>query len=77
MLSVPFKLAFAQMSSLSQGTAFTSEQARLMRRFVESVILCSDSDQAGQKAIGGWLPALLECGLEVRVALLPEGEDPD
>jgi DNA primase len=60
-----------------QGTAFTSEQARLLRRFVESVILCFDSDQAGQKAIGRSLPALLGCGLEVRVALLPEAEDPD
>lgn len=60
-----------------QGTAFTPEQARLLRRFVESVILCFDSDQAGQKAIGRSLPALLECGLEVRVASLPEGEDPD
>ena len=60
-----------------QGTAFTSEQARLLRRFVESVILCFDSDQAGQKAIGRSLPALLGCGLEVRVALLPESEDPD
>ncbi len=60
-----------------QGTAFTFEQARLLRRFVESVILCFDSDQAGQKAIGRSLPALLECGLEVRVASLPEGEDPD
>ncbi len=60
-----------------QGTAFTFEQARLLRRFVESVILCFDSDQAGQKAIGRSLPALLECGLEVRVASLPESEDPD
>jgi DNA primase len=60
-----------------QGTAFTSEQARLLRRFIDSVILCFDSDQAGQKAIGRSLPALLGCGLEVRVALLPEGEDPD
>ena len=60
-----------------QGTAFTSEQARLLRRFVETVILCFDSDQAGQKAIGRSLPALLGCGLEVRVASLPQGEDPD
>jgi DNA primase len=60
-----------------QGTAFTAEQARLLRRFVESVVLCFDSDEAGQKAIGRSLPALLECGLEVRVASLPEGEDPD
>lgn len=60
-----------------QGTAFTPEQARLLRRFVESVILCFDSDQAGQEAISRSLPALLECGLDVRVASLPEGEDPD
>jgi DNA primase len=60
-----------------QGTAFTSEQARLLRRFVESVILCFDSDQAGQKAIGRSLSALLGCGVEIRVARLPEGEDPD
>ena len=60
-----------------QGTAFTPEQARLLRRFVEPVILCFDSDQAGQEAIGRSLPALLECGLDVRVASLPEGEDPD
>ena len=45
--------------------------------FVELVILCFDSDQAGQDAIGSSLPALLECGLDVRVASLPEGEDPD
>lgn len=60
-----------------QGTAFTPEQARLMRRFVETVILCFDSDRAGQQAIGRSLPALLECGLEVRVASLPDGDDPD
>lgn len=60
-----------------QGTAFTPEQARLLRRFVEAVVLCFDSDQAGLKAIGRSLPPLLECGLEVRVASLPEGEDPD
>jgi DNA primase len=60
-----------------QGTAFTPEQARLLRRFVDTVILCFDSDRAGQQAIGRSLPALLECGLQVRVASLPEGEDPD
>ncbi|HEY5814269.1 MAG TPA: toprim domain-containing protein, partial [Terrimicrobiaceae bacterium] len=60
-----------------QGTAFTLEQARLLRRFVETVILCFDSDRAGQQAIGRSMPALLECGLEVRIASLPEGEDPD
>jgi len=61
----------------SQGTAFTSDQARLLRRFVESVVLCFDSDRAGQQAVTRSLPALLENNLAVRVARLPEGEDPD
>jgi len=60
-----------------QGTAFTMEQARLLRRFVEQVILCFDSDVAGQNAVEKSLPALLSAGVEVRVARLPKGEDPD
>lgn len=60
-----------------QGTAFTPEQARLLRRFVESVTLCFDSDRAGQEAVTRSLPALLDCGMDVRVARLPAGEDPD
>lgn len=60
-----------------QGTAFTAEQARLLRRFVERVILCFDSDTAGQNAVERSLPALLAAGIEVKVARLPTGEDPD
>jgi len=60
-----------------QGTAFTPEQARLLRRFVERVILCFDSDTAGQNAVEKSLPALLSAGIGVRVATLPQGEDPD
>ena len=60
-----------------QGTAFTPEQARLLARFVERVVLCFDSDRAGQEAISRSLPSLLECGLAVRVAEIPEGHDPD
>jgi len=60
-----------------QGTAFTADQARLLRRFVERVILCFDSDIAGQNAVERSLPSLLAAGLEVRVAKLPPGEDPD
>lgn len=60
-----------------QGTAFTSEQARLLRRFVEQVILCFDSDTAGQNAVEKSLPSLLAAGIEVKVASLPSGEDPD
>jgi DNA primase len=60
-----------------QGTAFTTEQARLLRRFVERVVLCFDSDTAGQNAVEKSLPALLSAGIEVRVASLPRGADPD
>lgn len=60
-----------------QGTAFTGDQARLLRRFVETVLLCFDSDNAGQQAVERSLPALLGQGLSVRVVELPPGEDPD
>ncbi len=60
-----------------QGTAFTSDQARLLRRYVETVLLCFDSDTAGQKAATRSLPALLSNGLEVKMVVLPKGDDPD
>lgn len=61
----------------SQGTAFTSDQARVLQRFVETVVLCFDSDRAGQEAVTKSLSSLLDHGLEVKVARLPQGEDPD
>ena len=60
-----------------QGTAFTARQARILKRYVEEVILCFDSDAAGEKAAERSLPALLGENLAVRVAKLPKGEDPD
>ncbi len=60
-----------------QGTAFTPKQARILRRYVEEVVLCFDSDAAGLKAAERSLPSLLEERLAVRVVTLPPGEDPD
>lgn len=60
-----------------QGTAFTVDQARLLRRFVETVLLCFDSDRAGEMATTRSLPALFSQGLNVKVVILPAGEDPD
>lgn len=60
-----------------QGTAFTPQQANLLKRFVDSVVLCFDADAAGQKAAESSLPPLLTQGLTVRVLTLPPGEDPD
>ena len=60
-----------------QGTAFTDNQARILKRFVSEVVLCFDADTAGQKAAERSLDALLQNDLVVRVAEMPAGEDPD
>jgi len=60
-----------------QGTAFTPKQARLLKRHVEEVVLCFDSDNAGQKAAEKSLPVLLAENLPVCVAEMPAGHDPD
>jgi DNA primase len=60
-----------------QGTAFTDRQARILKRYVEEVVLCFDSDAAGEKAAERSLPQLLSEGLMVRVVGMPQGEDPD
>jgi DNA primase len=60
-----------------QGTAFTAEHARILRRYVEEVVLCFDSDEAGQNAAVRSLDHLLGSGLAVRVAVVPEPHDPD
>lgn len=60
-----------------QGTAFTEQQARILKRFVEQVVLCFDADAAGQKAAERSLESLLANDLVVRIAEMPAGEDPD
>src|SRR5437773_2054217 len=70
-----------------QGTAFTESQARVLKRFVDEVVLCFDADAAGQKAAERSLEALLQKDrawfnafayqLTVRIAEMPVGEDPD
>jgi DNA primase len=60
-----------------QGTAFTESQARILKRFVNEVVLSFDADTAGHKAAERSLDALLQNDLIVRVAEMPMGEDPD
>lgn len=60
-----------------QGTAFTEDQARILKRYVSEVVLCFDADAAGEKAAERSLEPLLQHDLIVRVAALPPGEDPD
>lgn len=60
-----------------QGTALTADHARILRRYVEEVVLCFDSDLAGQNAAVRSLDHLLASGLAVRVAVVPSPHDPD
>jgi DNA primase len=59
------------------GTAFTADQARLLRRFASSVTLLFDADTAGRKATWAARATLKEAGISARVARLAEGKDPD
>jgi DNA primase len=72
-----------------QGTAFTENQARVLKRYVKEIILCYDSDRAGQKAAEKSLSPLLRLVAHtawyntlyghfyVRIAEMPPGKDPD
>lgn len=61
----------------SSGTALTHGQIRMIHRFTQNVTVLYDGDAAGIKASLKGINLLLEEGLNVRVLLLPEGEDPD
>jgi DNA primase len=60
-----------------QGTAFTDNQANLLKRYVSEVVLCFDADAAGRKAAERSLDALLQNNFIVRVVEMPPGDDPD
>lgn len=61
----------------SLGTALTTEQARIIARYAKEVVICYDSDEAGQKAAQRAIPILRETGLLVRVMAVPGNKDPD
>ncbi len=61
----------------SSGTALTSEQIRLIKRFTPNVTILFDGDEAGLKASLRGVDLVLEEGLNVKVVVLPDGEDPD
>ncbi|MDD5794794.1 DNA primase [Clostridium sp. HCP1S3_B4] len=61
----------------SLGTALTVNQARLIKRYADKVVISYDADIAGQKATLRGLDILKDAGLDVRVLLIPQGKDPD
>ena len=61
----------------SSGTALTVEQIRLIKRFTPNITIIYDGDEAGIKASLRGIDLVLEEGMNVKVLLLPNGEDPD
>ena len=59
------------------GTAITSEQARMLSRYTKKVIICYDSDEAGQKAAMRAVKLLSEVGLDVTILKVTGAKDPD
>lgn len=61
----------------SSGTALTSDQIRLIHRFTNNITVLYDGDGAGIKASIRGIDMLLEEGMNIKVCLLPDGDDPD
>lgn len=61
----------------SSGTSLTPDQVNLLKRYTQQIVLLFDGDNAGIKAALRGVDIILEKGLNVKVVLLPENEDPD
>jgi DNA primase len=60
----------------SSGTAFTADQAKILSRSADTVIICFDGDKAGGDAAIRAITVLLRVQMEVKVKVMPEGDDP-
>lgn len=61
----------------SLGTSLTKEQAKLIKRYSDKVVISYDADTAGQAATLRGLDILAQAGLEVNIVNIPKGKDPD
>lgn len=61
----------------TMGTALTEEHCLILRRHADEVILCYDGDSAGQNAAYKAIGLLDKAGLQIKVAVIPDGKDPD
>ena len=61
----------------SSGTSLTGEQIRLIKRYTQNITILYDGDPAGIKASFRGIDMVLEQGMNVRIVLFPDGEDPD
>jgi len=61
----------------SSGTSLTTDQIRLIKRYTPNITILYDGDEAGLKASFRGIDMILEQGMNVKVVMFPEGEDPD
>ena len=61
----------------AQGTAFTDDHSRILKRYADSVVIVFDTDHAGEEAAVKAAGFFMDAGLAVRVAMLPPKQDPD
>jgi DNA primase len=61
----------------SSGTSLTKDQIKLIRRYTQNITILYDGDSAGIKASFRGIDLILEEGMNVKVVLFPDGEDPD
>ncbi len=61
----------------SSGTSLTVEQIKSIHRFTKNIVVLYDGDEAGQKASNRAIPLLLEEGMNVRLLMFPDNDDPD
>lgn len=73
---IPFQAGVANVVA-SLGTALTVEQIRLLHRYSKNIVMLFDADSAGENAMVRSLDLLVEEGMNVKVAILASGEDPD
>ncbi len=74
---ISFQTAGIEEAVGSMGTSLTEEQARLLARYTDQVVIAYDRDAAGEASALRGLLILAKAHLKVQVALLPPGEDPD
>ncbi len=61
----------------SSGTSLTTDQIRLIKRYTPNITILYDGDEAGLKASFRGIDMILEAGMNVRIVMFPENEDPD
>lgn len=59
------------------GTSLTKEQAIIIKKYADEVVICYDADEAGQKATARAISLLRPTGINIRVLTVPSGKDPD